>query len=141
MILLDLNVLLYAFSPTFGRHVAVKRWLEQKGRSDDPVLLPDVVLAGFIRIVTGGKLTVIAEPLDQTLAFCDALLSLPACRIYHAGERHWHIFRSLCSQISSKGNLVTDTFIAAMAIEANAELISFDTDFHRFPGLRIGSID
>ncbi len=35
-----------------------------------------------------------------------------------------------------RGNLVPDAYLAALAIEIGAELISADRDFTRFPGLR-----
>jgi predicted nucleic acid-binding protein len=35
-----------------------------------------------------------------------------------------------------KGNLVNDTWLAAVAIEGNYPLVSLDKDFSRFPGLR-----
>ena len=35
------------------------------------------------------------------------------------------------------GNLTTDTHLAALAIEHDAELVTFDRDFERFVGLRM----
>ena len=35
------------------------------------------------------------------------------------------------------GNLTTDTHLAALAIEHDAELVTFDRDFDRFVGLRM----
>jgi len=34
------------------------------------------------------------------------------------------------------GDLVTDAYLAALAIETGATLVSADRDFGRFPGLR-----
>jgi uncharacterized protein len=49
-------------------------------------------------------------------------------------RRHWDIFTALCADI--RGPLVADAFIAALAIEHGCELITTDSDFSRFPGLR-----
>jgi uncharacterized protein len=35
------------------------------------------------------------------------------------------------------GNLTTDAHLAALAIEHDAELVTFDRDFERFAGLRM----
>jgi predicted nucleic acid-binding protein len=34
------------------------------------------------------------------------------------------------------GNLTTDAHLAALAIEHGADIVSFDRDFDRFPGVR-----
>ncbi len=50
--------------------------------------------------------------------------------------RHWVLFTGLCRDI--KGPLVTDAYIAALSIEHGCELVTTDSDFARFPGLRWG---
>jgi len=52
------------------------------------------------------------------------------------GERHWEIFTRLCSDARTKGNLVADAFLAALAIESECEWITTDRDYARFPGLQ-----
>jgi predicted nucleic acid-binding protein len=42
-----------------------------------------------------------------------------------------------CRRGDAKGNLISDAWIAAIAIEQGATLVSADRDFRRFPGLRI----
>jgi predicted nucleic acid-binding protein len=49
---------------------------------------------------------------------------------------HFDIARSLFAETGVGGNLTTDTHLAALAIEHNAELDSNDHDFARFPELR-----
>jgi predicted nucleic acid-binding protein len=53
-----------------------------------------------------------------------------------AGEPHFAIFERLCRHADARGNLVTDAWLAALAIEHDCEWITFDEDFARFPGLR-----
>lgn len=50
------------------------------------------------------------------------------------GRRHWALFTGLCRNI--RVPLVTDAYIAALAIEHWCELVTTDSDFARFPGLR-----
>jgi len=42
----------------------------------------------------------------------------------------------LIRHVGVAGNLSTDAHLAALAIEYQAELVSNDRDFGRFPGLR-----
>ncbi|TAK75093.1 MAG: PIN domain-containing protein, partial [Dehalococcoidia bacterium] len=69
-------------------------------------------------------------------AFANTLRSSPGVVIVGAGDRHWDIFERLCLEAGARGNLVTDAYLAALAIESGSELITTDRDFARFPGLR-----
>lgn len=52
------------------------------------------------------------------------------------GGRHWQIFTRLCAEAKTRGNLVPDAYLAALAIESGSEWISTDRDYMRFPELR-----
>lgn len=47
---------------------------------------------------------------------------------------HWDLFVKMCDAI--EGPLVTDAYVAALAIEHGCELITTDSDFARFQGRR-----
>lgn len=51
-------------------------------------------------------------------------------------ENTARVYARLCEQMETTGNLVPDAQLAALAVEHGTELISADTDFMRFPGLR-----
>jgi predicted nucleic acid-binding protein len=57
-------------------------------------------------------------------------------RILAPGEHHADILFGFLTRLGTAGNLTTDAHLAALAIEYRAELVSTDTDFARFPGLR-----
>jgi predicted nucleic acid-binding protein len=40
------------------------------------------------------------------------------------------------AEAGTAGNLVNDAHLAALAVEHDAEVVSFDSDFARFPGVR-----
>lgn len=52
MVLLDVNVLVYAHREDSPDHLSYRRWLEQLINSDHPYGLADLVLSGFLRVVT-----------------------------------------------------------------------------------------
>jgi predicted nucleic acid-binding protein len=51
-------------------------------------------------------------------------------------ERHGEILFRLLTELGAAGNLTSDAHLAALAIEYQAEIVSTDADFSRFPGLR-----
>jgi len=57
-------------------------------------------------------------------------------RILTPGDRHAELLLHLLETVGAGGNLTTDAHLAALAMEYQAELVSTDTDFARFPGLR-----
>lgn len=96
----------------------------------------DVVLAGFVRVVTNPRIFPTPTPLGLALDFATRLRGAANAVVLTPGARHWPIFADLCRAVEAKGNLVAGAIIAALAIEHGAEVISNDRDFARFPGLR-----
>lgn len=130
----DVNVLIYAHREDAPEHERYAAWLQALTASDEPFALSDVVLSGFLRIVTNPKIFDPATPMDTALAFCQRLVDWPRASLITPSRRHWEVFTSLCRTIN--GRLVADAYIAALAIEHGCELVTTDSDFARFPGLR-----
>jgi len=57
--------------------------------------------------------------------------------VVEAGEQCWEILKSLLVDAQITGPLVMDAFLAALALENGATLVSTDRDFSRFPRLRV----
>ena len=57
-------------------------------------------------------------------------------RLLQPGARHIDILARLLLECGMAGNLTNDAYIAAIAIEHNAEILTFDKDFAKFTGLR-----
>jgi toxin-antitoxin system PIN domain toxin len=104
--------------------------------SDEPFGLSELVLSGFVRVVTHPLVFDPPAPTDRALAFADALRGQPNAVIVTPGPRHWEVFERLCLAAGAKGNLVPDAYLAALAIEHGCELVTTDSDFARFRGLR-----
>lgn len=98
--------------------------------------MSDVVLAGFLRVVTHPRVFQNPSSMDSALAFVNVLKERPGCVRIAPGQRHWSIFTDLCRRAGARGNLVQDAYLAALAIESGCEWITMDRDFARFPGLR-----
>jgi hypothetical protein len=136
VILLDANVLIAAFRPEDQRHDAVRDAVVEVLDSGRRFATPDVVLAAFVRITTNPRLFRPATPPAEALAITTQLRDHPSHRAIAPGHRFWQIFVDTCTAGKAHGPLVTDAYLAALAIEHGCELWTFDRDFARFPGLR-----
>lgn len=136
MLSADVNILVNAHRRESPFHDAALEWLEGARRGDVPVALPDVVLAGFVRVVTNHRIFREPSPIDDALTFVDRLLASPPVLRMAPGPRHWSIFSGLCRTLDIRGGLVSDAYLAALAIEQGATLVTADRDFARFPGLQ-----
>ncbi len=136
MILIDVNVLVYAHRVELPGHSAFHRWLDDCVASDRAFGISDLVLSSFLRLVTLPKVFAIPTPLEEALQAVARLRAQPNCVRVVPGERHWEIFVRLCRQTGAKGNLIPDAYLAALAIESGSEWITTDRDYSRFPGLR-----
>lgn len=135
MTLPDVNVLVYAHRRDADRHEEYRRWLERAVAGPAPFGLSDLVLSGFVRVVTHPRVFRQPTPLMEALAFVRVLRDRRNRVAIEPGPRHWDIFRDLCQKAQARGNLVPDAYLAALAIESGAEWITTDGDFQRFPGL------
>jgi toxin-antitoxin system PIN domain toxin len=95
------------------------------------------VATGFIRVVTHPRVFAVPSPIDDALAFVDALRRSPAVTPVDAGPRFWPVLQQLCRDSNASGNRIPDAAIAAAVLEQRATLVTTDRGFTRFPGLRL----
>lgn len=136
MILPDVNILVYTHRADSPEHTAYLSWFENELNSERAFGISDIVLSGFIRIVTHPRIFKTPSTLAEALAFTEQIKTHPNCVAINPGRRHWEIFKKLCGQANVKGNLVPDAYLAAIAIESGSEWITTDRDFSRFTELR-----
>jgi toxin-antitoxin system PIN domain toxin len=136
MILTDVYVLVYAFREDAPGHPVYRKWLEDTINSDQAFGFSDLVLSGFLRVVTHPGVFNPPADLASGLEFTRTLREQPNAVLIQPGPRHWEIFTGLCEASGVKGNLVPDAYLAALAIESGSEWITTDRDYSRFPGLR-----
>ena len=136
MILVDVNLLLYATNVSAGQHRAAREWLDRQLVESPRVGLPWATLLGFLRLATNARaitrpLTMAAawQQVSQWLACEPTWVPLPT-------ERHGEVLGRLLAEPGMYGNLVPDAHLAALAIEHGLTLCSTDGDFARFPELK-----
>lgn len=137
MLLPDINVLVYAHrEDSSPDHSQYAQWLIELATGPEPFALSVLALVGFVRITTNPRVFKPASTLEQAFAFLSELVRRPKARIVSPGSEHLTIFEHLCRESRATGKLVADAQHAAVAIEHGCTLVSTDSDFDRFPGLR-----
>jgi uncharacterized protein len=135
MILVDANLLLYAYDPAAAQHDASRVWLEATLSGSSLVRFSSLTVWAFLRIATNPR--VFERPLSMAEAehHVSSWLAQPSAGVLEPGERHWEILQQLTREGQASGPLVMDAALAAIAIEHGATLCTTDRDFARFPGL------
>jgi uncharacterized protein len=136
VILIDVNVLVYAHKREAPDHDRHRTWLESVLRAEQAYGMSELVVSSFLRIVTHPRVFDPPSPLDLALRFAAEVLERPNCVRLSPGPRHWSIFTALLSRAGARGNLVPDAYLAALAIEHGCEWITTDRDYSRFEGLK-----
>ena len=137
MILPDVSVLIYAHvEDSTPEHAEYAAWITRLATGPEPFALSVLVLSGFVRVVTNARIFSPPSTLEQSLAFVSSLVERPTARVVSPGPDHLKIFERLCRQSGATGKLVADAQHAAVAIEHGCTMVSTDSDFSRFPGLR-----
>jgi toxin-antitoxin system PIN domain toxin len=136
VILVDVNLLLYATFEHAIQHRATRDWLAEQLGGSTRVGLPWASLLGFLRIATSTR--IVKRPLTMVAAWqqVSEWLACEPAWIPQPTERHAEVLGSLLSQPGIHSNLVPDVHLAALAIEHGLTLCSTDGDFGRFRELK-----
>jgi len=136
VLLVDVNVLVYAFREDAPGHAEHRKWVERQVGGDEPYAVSDHILGSFLRIVTHPRIFDPPTPIQEALAFAEVYRNGSNAVPVVPGSRQWGIFAKLCRVTSASGNLIPDAWVASLAIEQGCELITTDGDFARFGALR-----
>jgi uncharacterized protein len=136
VIVLDANILLYAYDSASPFHERARPWLERVFSGADPVGLPLQTISAFLRIMTNPRLPGERFSLEEVVQIVDRWLAQPTVCLLAPGDDHWLLFRQTILEGQSVGPLITDAHLAALTIEYGGVLYTADRDFARFPGLR-----
>ncbi|HEV2101646.1 MAG TPA: TA system VapC family ribonuclease toxin [Candidatus Acidoferrum sp.] len=136
MIVLDANLLLYAYDSHSDKHEQARKWVEQAFSEEAVVGLPWQTIAAFIRIVTNPRIPGRRFSLEEAVQVVDEWMDLPNVKLLAPGDQHWNIFRKLLIAGQARGPLAADAQLAALTMEYGGVLHTTDLDFGRFAGLR-----
>ena len=136
MIVLDVNLLLYASDPSSSFHRAAKQWVESVMNGSEWIGLPWQTIHAFLRISTNPRLTHGGASVEAAAGAVSRWLELPNVRLLVPGERHWGLLQRMLLEGQARGPLTTDAQLAALTLEYGGVLYTTDRDFARFPGLR-----
>jgi toxin-antitoxin system PIN domain toxin len=132
----DANVLLYASNERSPDHPVSRAWLEDALAGRRTVGFAWTVVLSFLRVSTSS--VAFPRPLSIEVACADVehWLKQPNSVEVRPGPRHLGPVCDLLDRAGTAGNLVNDAHLAALALENDAEVVSFDRGFGRFEGLR-----
>lgn len=134
----DANVLLYASDASSARHPSSSALLSTLATGPGLVYLFWPVVMAYLRIATHPS--VFDQPLSPVEARrnVDGLMNRSHVRCPGEGDRFWHTYLDLVGEEAIRGNLVTDSHIAALMRQHGVTTIyTADRDFRRFPGVRV----
>lgn len=136
MILVDANLLIYAYTSSAAQHGPARTWLDTRLSGRQRVGLPWESLVAFMRVVTHPRLA--APPVATATAWrqVEQWLDAPWAWIPLPTDRHAETLGTLLSLTGVAGPHVHDAQLAALALQHGLVLCSTDRDFSRYPGLR-----
>lgn len=136
MLLLDTNVLLDAHRSDSPHHESVRPWLVDALEGAETVGLSDVVRLGFVRISTHPRVFYPPSSTAEAFDFLDALAGTPRVVSPRPGPGFDALWREVAAGADASGSRMTDAWLATLARQHGATLVTSDRGFARYPGLR-----
>lgn len=136
MVVVDANVLLSAVNTAGAHHEDSRQWLDDSLAGSEAVGLAWVALLAFIRVGTNPAILPAPLTSGEATGQVERWLRAPAAVAVEPSSRHPSLLRGLLRETGTAGNLTTGAHLAALAIEHGADIVSWDRDFARYPGVR-----
>jgi toxin-antitoxin system PIN domain toxin len=137
MNVLDVNVLMALYRPSHVHHGAATRWFDESLTKGEPFTVPDVVWAGFLRLVSNRRVMPAPATFAEAWDFVTAVREQGTYLQFAPSPRTLTEFAHLGMNTNASANLVTDAYIAACAATLGGTVVTFDRDFRKFDGVRI----
>jgi len=137
VILLEANLLIYAYDSVAKEHRNARSWLERSFSGSEKIGLSWITILAFLRIATSRRYESSPMSTDEAASVVDGWLELANVFLISPTERHWRVLSDLLPKSQARGPLIMDAHLAALAIEHGATLCTNDRDFLRFPGLKV----
>ena len=136
MTIIDANLLLYAYDAASPFHDRARIWMESVFSDPAPVGLPWQTIWAFLRVVTNPRLPGQRFSVEEGIATVNQWLMQSNVRVLSPGEQHWMVLQQMLLDGQTRGPMIADAQLAAVAIEYGGVSHTTDRDFARFPGLR-----
>ena len=136
MIVLDANLLLYAYNSRAPNHAQARHWVEDVFSGTEAVGLPWQTVSAFLKIITNRQLIGERLSMEEAAAVVEEWAAMPVVHLLAPGVRHWAFFRRMLVEGKVSGPMTTDAQLAALTMENGGVLYTADRDFARFPGLK-----
>jgi len=85
--------------------------------------------------INGRAANSLPTPIASAFEFLAALRAQPSHLALSPGPQHLRTLQRVCEDGGASGDLVADAQLTAIALEHACEIVSFDRDFARFPGV------
>lgn len=136
MKLVDANVLIYAVNRADPKHDRSRQWLDRALSGNETVGFAWPVVLAFVRLSTRAGLFPRPLAVGDAVAVVRAWLGQPISVLLAPTPRHLDLLAGLLADTGTGGNLVSDAHLAALALEHDATVVTFDHDFSLFSGVR-----
>ncbi len=135
---LDANILLYASDTRSRYHERARLFIESCITQRELFYLGWPTVMSYLRIATHPA--VFERPLSTSEAMTniETLLTLPHARFLSEGDGFWDVYRTVTSEVPTRGNLVPDAHLAALLRHHGVKtLYTHDRDFLKFSFLDV----
>lgn len=129
-------MLVNAVNERAAQQVEAHAWLEAALGGGEPVGIAWNVALAYLRLTTNPSIFAEPKPAEEAAGDLEGWLNEPHVVVIEPTRRHLPLLRGLLSSTGTAGKLVNDAHLAALALEHDATVVSFDRDFGRFEGVR-----
>ena len=135
-LLIDVNVLVLGSEQGALHHQTAMEWMSRALDRGDQIGIPWHSLLGFFRIATNPRSSRRPLPPDVAWGLITGWLNTAGVWAPLPGPKHAGILGELIHKYAIHADGVSDAHLAALAIEHDLTLVSFDRDFARFREVR-----
>src|SRR4051794_27950433 len=111
MIVIDANLLLYAYDQESPFHASAREWLERVFSGPETVGIPWTVVLAFLRIMSNSRARSEVPAIKELIETVNEWAARRIVTFVNPGPRHWEILRDVLASGQARGPLVTDAHL------------------------------
>ena len=137
MIIVDVNILLYAHNGEEDQHARCVEWLQTMLSDGERIGIPWHCFMAFLRLSTAQRGSAQPISFEDATDVINRWMEHPQIVIPEPGRRFWRILKEVGEDSGTRGRHWSDAYLAALAIENGAGFATFDRDFRKYKGLKL----